>query len=64
MWKKRGIIMATQQFKHWFEYFPGNFVWSQQMMSMIDRYSLSRMAEASIATATTAWWARITSRIG
>ena len=28
--------MATQQFKHWFEYFPSNFVWSQQMMSMID----------------------------
>lgn len=28
--------MATQQFKHWFEYFPDNFVWSQQMMSMID----------------------------
>jgi alpha-beta hydrolase superfamily lysophospholipase len=28
--------MATQQFKHWFEYFPNNFVWSQQMMSMID----------------------------
>ncbi len=28
--------MATQPFKHWFEYFPSNFVWSQQMMSMID----------------------------
>jgi len=28
--------MATQQFKHWFEYFTSNFVWSQQMMSMID----------------------------
>ena len=56
--------MATQQFKHWFEYFPNNFVWSQQMMSMIDRYSLPRMAAASIATATTAWWARTTSRIG
>jgi dipeptidyl aminopeptidase/acylaminoacyl peptidase len=34
--KKRGVIVATQQFKHWFEYFPNNFVWSQQMMSMID----------------------------
>jgi len=29
--------MAAQQFKHWFEYFPGNFVWSQQMMAMIDK---------------------------
>jgi len=28
--------MATQAMKHWFEYFPDNFVWSQQMMSMID----------------------------
>ncbi len=28
--------MTTQQIKHWFEYFPNNFVWSQQMMSMID----------------------------
>ena len=28
--------MAAAQFKHWFEYFPNNFVWSQQMMSMID----------------------------
>lgn len=28
--------MAAQPIKHWFEYFPGNFVWSQQMMSMID----------------------------
>ena len=26
--------MAT--INHWFEYFPDNFVWSQQMMSMID----------------------------
>ncbi len=28
--------MATQAIRHWFEYFPGNFVWSQQMMSMIE----------------------------
>jgi alpha-beta hydrolase superfamily lysophospholipase len=29
-------MMASQPLKHWFEYFDGNFVWSQQMMSMID----------------------------
>ncbi len=28
--------MAAKEYKHWFEYFPNNFVWSQQMMSMID----------------------------
>jgi len=28
--------MTTQPIRHWFEYFPGNFVWSQQMMSMIE----------------------------
>jgi dienelactone hydrolase len=28
--------MSQTQAAHWFEYFPGNFVWSQQMMSMID----------------------------
>jgi dipeptidyl aminopeptidase/acylaminoacyl peptidase len=39
--------MATQQFKHWFEYFPGNFVWSQQMMAMIDmaNWGASAMGE-------------------
>jgi dipeptidyl aminopeptidase/acylaminoacyl peptidase len=30
------MAMAAPAVKHWFEYFPGNFVWSQQMMSMID----------------------------
>jgi uncharacterized protein YbgA (DUF1722 family) len=29
------LFPDSQRFKHWFEYFPNNFVWSQQMMSMI-----------------------------
>ena len=28
--------MEHKAASHWFQYFPGNFVWSQQMMSMID----------------------------
>lgn len=28
--------MAQAPATHWFEYFPGNFAWSQQMMSMIE----------------------------
>ncbi len=28
--------MSQAPATHWFEYFPGNFVWSQQMMSLID----------------------------
>jgi alpha-beta hydrolase superfamily lysophospholipase len=28
--------MATSSREHFFEYFPGNFVWSQSMMSIID----------------------------
>ena len=28
--------MEQRAASHWFQYFPGNFVWSQQMMSMID----------------------------
>ncbi len=28
--------MEQRAASHWFQYFPGNYVWSQQMMSMID----------------------------
>jgi dipeptidyl aminopeptidase/acylaminoacyl peptidase len=40
-------MMTTQPIKHWFEYFPGNFVWSQQMMAMIDmaNWGASAMGE-------------------